>query len=104
MLPLSNAQYKCVRDIPDFLGVHVIQDPRDVVMSGYFSHLYSHPTRGWPKLAKYRDILRSVNKDEGLILEMDFLGWVFRSMDEWNYEDSRILERRMEDIIRNAES
>jgi hypothetical protein len=34
----------------EYRGFHVIRDPRDVVVSAYFSHLYSHPIRsdgGW---------------------------------------------------------
>ena len=31
----------------EFRGIHLIRDPRDIVVSGYFSHLKTHPENEW---------------------------------------------------------
>jgi hypothetical protein len=81
-----------------FVGFHVIRDPRDVVVSAYFSHLNSHPTENWPALEAHRERLRAVSKDDGLLLEMDFRADQFRQMLDWNYDQPNVLELKMEDI------
>ncbi len=40
-------------------GFHVIRDPRDIVVSAYFSHKYSHPDGKW--LTEQRKLLRQVS-------------------------------------------
>jgi hypothetical protein len=79
-------------------GFHVIRDPRDVVVSAYFSHRNSHPTDGLPHLAEHRERLRGVSKEEGLLLEMDFSGGAIRDMAEWDYARPEIIEIRMEEL------
>ncbi|MEX1061039.1 MAG: hypothetical protein WED13_08455, partial [Methyloceanibacter sp.] len=59
-------------DMP-FRAVHVIRDPRDVVVSAYFSHLHSHPTSGWPELIDFRGKLTSLSTKEGLLAEFEFI-------------------------------
>ena len=39
--------YEKVSKIKNYKGFHVIRDPRDIIISAYFSHLYSHSTEGW---------------------------------------------------------
>jgi hypothetical protein len=77
---------------------HVIRDPRDIVVSGYFSHRNSHPTDGLPELAEHRARLRSVSKEEGLVLEMDFARRDLLDMLEWDYDRPEVLEVRMEEL------
>jgi hypothetical protein len=77
---------------------HVIRDPRDIIVSAYFSHRNSHPTDGLPHLAEHRERLRAVGQDEGLLLEMDFSGGALRDLAEWDYARPNILELRMEDL------
>ena len=80
-------------------GFHVIRDPRDIIVSGYFSHKYSHPTEGMPHLAEHRNRLQNVSKEEGLLLEMDFSAQELRDMGEWSYDHPDILEIKMENLI-----
>jgi hypothetical protein len=93
-----------------YRGIHVIRDPRDVVVSGYWSHLKSHPLTRWPELAEIRPRLNELPLEEGLLLEIDFLrdlptaGYATRpiqSMAEWPYDDPSILELRYEDLAGN---
>jgi hypothetical protein len=91
-------------------GFHVIRDPRDIVVSSYFSHRYSHPTDGWPELVEFRKVLERLPKDEGLIENMKFTaklpidGWttdLFRTLREWDYGSPNVLELRFEDLVAN---
>jgi Sulfotransferase domain len=77
---------------------HVIRDPRDMIVSGYFSHRNSHPTNGLPHIAAHRESLQSVPKEEGLLLEMDFASRVLLDLGEWDYDRPEVLELRMEDL------
>lgn len=98
-LSYINADIQYVKDIDSFLGFHVIRDPRDIVVSAYFSHLYSHPTEGWPDLVGYRAKLQKASKEEGLLLEMEFRAREFESLYNWDYCQNNVLELTMEDII-----
>ncbi len=71
-----------------------------MVVSAYFSHLHSHPLFG--KLGEHREKLQSVSEAEGLMLELEGRVHQFRGMLDWNYDDPRILELRMEDVTVDA--
>ncbi len=95
----TNASYE---HVPEDMhrGFHVIRDPRDIVISAYYSHRYSHvedPT--FPQLIRLRETLSRLNIDEGLSLEIRALRTVFDAMGSWNYDDDRILEARFEDLV-----
>jgi hypothetical protein len=98
-LAYTNADIRFVAGLDNFLAFHVIRDPRDIVVSAYFSHLYSHPTEGWPALIEHRAKLQKVSKEEGLILEMQFSRKEFEDLYNWNYSQPHILEIKMEDLI-----
>jgi len=53
-------------------GIHLHRDPRDLLVSAYFSHKTSHPTTSLPGLADHRDALCSTDIESGLLLDMDF--------------------------------
>ncbi len=85
----------------DYRGFHVIRDPRDMLVSAYFSHRYSHPIRadgGW--IAEFRRQLSAApDVETGLLLELDFLAHIFASMDAWNYANPRVYETRFQTLI-----
>lgn len=108
----ANADAQYLQGI-DHLGFHVIRDPRDTVVSGYFSHRNSHPTIGWPELVGHRDRLQSLSKEEGLIAEIDFSATLptngiqlnhFEALASWPYRDKRVLELRFEDLTRHPQT
>jgi len=84
-----------------YRGFHVIRDPRDVLVSAYFSHLFSHPIRsdgGW--IAEFRRQLEAAaDIEQGLLLEMDFNATIFASMQHWDYANSRVVETRYERLV-----
>lgn len=82
-----------------YRGFHVIRDPRDIVVSGYFSHLYSHPITEQNQeraLAWRRQLAAAATVEEGLLLELEFEAANFANMAGWNYADPHIHETRYE--------
>lgn len=84
---------------------HVIRDPRDIIVSGYFSHRHSHPPdhpgpEGWalPHMAEHRERLLSVPEEEGLLLEMDHARVGLLDLAGWDYGRPEVLELRLEEL------
>jgi hypothetical protein len=75
-----------------------------MLVSAYFSHRNSHSTKNWEALADHRSALQSCSKKEGLFLEMEFSRPFFEDMARWNYEQSNVLELRMEDVTANPKT
>ena len=98
LLSYTNANMAYLDTLPPFRGFHVVRDPRDVVVSGYFSHLHSHPTDNWPELEAHRAKLKALSKEEGLMLELDFSRQFLQDMRTWDYQQPHILEMKLEDI------
>jgi hypothetical protein len=96
----ANANYEFVKDVENLVGFHVVRDPRDIVVSAYFSHLKTHPTDAWPELVKYRDALQNASKEEGLMMELEKRKTQFKEMMSWpeNPEGQKIMEVKMEDL------
>lgn len=78
-----------------FRGFHVIRDPRDILVSSYFSDKYSHPVYR-QEFAQFREQLNTVEFDEGLRLELDRRTAEFEALANWNYRDPRVYETRYE--------
>jgi hypothetical protein len=89
--------------LPAHLGFHVVRDPRDVLVSGYFSHKNSHPTDNWPELEAHREALQSVSKEEGLLKEIEFSRSFLTAMREWDYDQDHVLELKMEELTQNPD-
>jgi len=101
-LTYANADRRYVKELDNFSAFHVVRDPRDLAVSSYFSHLYSHPTRNWPQLETHREALKSLPKAEGMIRDMEFIHRdVFQCMDNWDYNQKNILELKMEELTAN---
>ncbi len=81
-----------------FLGFHVIRDPRDICVSGYYSHLKTHFVEGWPELAEYRKELQTMNKEDGLLREFSYSDFWLQHISGWDYNQDHILEIKMEDL------
>jgi hypothetical protein len=99
MLSYQDPDMEIVRTLGDFVGFHVIRDPRDIVVSAYFSHVHSHPTDNWPELIAHRAQLQKLSKDDGLLWELERIKRVFEQLYEWDYAQENVLELKMEDVI-----
>lgn len=84
-----------------YRGFHVIRDPRDIIVSAYFSHRNSHPVDNLPRLAAHRARLREVPMAEGLLLEMEHSKTELLQIGDWDYTDPTVLELKMEDLTRD---
>ncbi len=98
-LSYTNADIRNLEDIDIHRGFHIIRDPRDIVVSAYFSHKYSHPTRQAQELVPLRKKLHEASLEEGLFIEIDFLQHIFEQIYSWDYRRENILEMKMEDLI-----
>jgi len=92
-----NSDYYYIREL-DCRGFHIIRNPRDMLVSGYFSHLNSHPgqTRWAVSLRPYRKYLRTIDKHAGLFEEMNHSAPYFQHLLRWQYDNPLILETRFE--------
>jgi len=92
-----------------FRGLHLIRDPRDVVLSGMHYHLRSDEP--WLHVPKpeldgltYQEKLHASGSDERLYFEMREVGLeTTKSMLDWNYNDERFFEARYEDLIQDRD-
>ena len=78
-----------------YRAFHVIRDPRDILVSSYFSDRYSHPVYR-QEFAQFRDQLNTVEFDEGLRLELDRRTAEFEALAGWDYHNSNVYETRYE--------
>jgi hypothetical protein len=99
----GNADFQQVQSLPveNIHAFHYVRDPRDIVVSAYFSHRNSHSTEAWPELVEYREKLRSCSKEQGLFLELDFRSQQFQEMRSWkdNSDNGSIRSHKIEDVI-----
>lgn len=101
-LIIPEAGYEKVRQIKEpFRGFNLIRDPRDIIVSAYFSHMHSHPTKYFEELAEHRKHLQKLPETEGLMEEITFCKPYMDNMSGWDYDDPRITEWKYEDMIKD---
>lgn len=111
---------RVIRDtLPPFRGSHMVRDPRDMVISGYFYHLWT--TEKWAHLPgrmdekdwcrpewkgwTYHDILNSLDQEEGLATEIERASaGVFHRMNAWDYQDERFWEMKYREVIADEDA
>lgn len=100
VLSFDNADYEFVKQIENYRGFHVIRDPRDITVSAYYSHLYSHGTKN-PYFTEQRRTLQNLSKSDGLLHEMQSRKDQFRAMHDWDYTLPNVMEIKMEEMTQN---
>lgn len=103
IIVMTDSRREWVETLPELRGVHVVRDPRDVLVSGYFSHLHSHPEivdgQAWAALPPHRRAMREMDHDAGLLAEMEFIAPFIEPMSNWNHGNQPgVLEYKMEDL------
>jgi len=82
----------------EWQGFHVIRDPRDLIISAYFSHRYTHSVRPGARMKEKRALLNSLDEESGIAFMMFDRAPNVLAMKKWDYSDDRILEVKQEDI------
>lgn len=79
-----------------YRGVHVMRDPRDMIVSGYHYHKWTHEEwvhRPDENGLSYQEKLNRANKRSGLFMEIDHFIFFYRdTLERWNLDDPDILE------------
>ncbi|MGZ0653991.1 sulfotransferase domain-containing protein [Coraliomargarita sp. W4R53] len=95
----SNASYPHVAALKVPV-VHLVRDPRDILVSGYYSHRDSHETDNWPELVDYRAELKACEEREGLLKELDFSAQFLQPMDAWPLSSENVHTHYYEDFAK----
>jgi hypothetical protein len=88
-----------------YRGSHLIRDPRDIVVSAYHYHLWTHER--WVHVPRpehggmtYQQYLRSLDTEAGVAAEIRRTARLdFADMGAWNYTQPEFLELKYEDFI-----
>lgn len=70
-LYLTYQDFETIPKTGDYRAFFVIRDPRDLVVSQYFSKLYSHKRSG--EIDQVRQELGAINQEDGLARMIDHL-------------------------------
>ena len=92
-----------------FVGMHVIRDPRDVIISGAYYHQKS--SEEWLHVPRedcggltYHNAVNGLEPGELFIFEMDRKGGdTVRDMISWNYSDCRFRNVKYEDLLADSD-
>lgn len=89
-----------------YVGSHMIRDPRDMIVSAYFYHLWtSEPWANLPMAEhrgmSYREYLNSLDREHGILAEMRRMSFWISHMAAWDYNNPCMFEIRYEDIMRD---
>ena len=95
--------------LPPYTATHIIRDPRDLVVSSYFYHMWCRER--WCHAPVERlggrtihEHLNAVSKDEGLAFEIERCGSTIERMLGWDYTNPHVLELRFEELIEDPRS
>lgn len=92
----------------NYLGIHLIRDPRDIVVSGYFYHKWCDEE--WVKIynryygMSYQEKLNSISKEDGINYEIDSASFTLKNISNWDYNNPFILEIKYENLIVDIET
>lgn len=96
-------------DLPklgDYRGVHIMRDPRDMIISGYHYHKWTHEEwvhRPDDEGVSYQQKLNSANKYDGLFMEINhFIFFYRKTLLDWDIEDPNILEIPYRDLMEDG--
>ncbi|KRB77719.1 hypothetical protein ASE01_05820 [Nocardioides sp. Root190] len=82
--------------------VYLSRDPRDMVVSGYWSAVKTHRVGHLPEVEKLRERIRTASYEDGLLAIIDSAAQLFRDMDTWvGVEDERVARFKLEDVAKD---
>jgi len=97
---ISYGSYEEIEKPDRYKTFYVIRDPRDIVVSWYFSIRDTHRLAG--KVGQYRERLRSLDREEGISFCIRTLAYKFAFMRTWAYnaDDPNVLMVKFENLVR----
>jgi hypothetical protein len=101
-LGITYEMYLQIPKFSNYKSLYVYRDPRDILVSWYFSTLYSHSRT--PKILRYRDALKNMDIKGGLQHTLSILNdTAFQSMRTWlKCTDEQVLFIGYEELIDNS--
>ena len=99
--------YEIFKKIPlddDYRVFAIIRDPRDIVISWYFSTALTHGVKNNKSLQNIRQELRSRSFEDGLLFSIDKLSGLFQNLLSWREAealDSKIKVFKFEDLTQS---
>jgi len=96
--------YECFRQLPkpdDYRAFYVLRDPRDVIVSWYFSMKNTHAIEGVEERWRVRERLQELSKHDGLCFVIDELSeyGLFRAQKSWmGVDDPNVRLFKYEDL------
>ncbi len=102
---LQDHSHVDLSQLPSYRGTHIIRDPRDMIVSGYFYHLrtkesWVHIPRTEYHNMSYQQYLASLSQEKGITAEIARSAkTVFRDMMSWDYDNPSFLEITYENLI-----
>lgn len=86
-----------------YRGIHVMRDPRDMIVSGYHYHKWTNEAwvhRADAKGRSYQEKLNAVDKTTGLFMEIDHFIFFYRDLlESWDLDDPDTLEVSYEALM-----
>ena len=86
-----------------YRGIHVMRDPRDMIVSGYHYHKWTHESwvhRLDDQGESYQEKLNRLDKRDGLFLEIQHFIFFYRStLERWDMSDQHMLEVSYESLM-----
>ncbi len=113
--PHSHGPYQANHDIS---GIHIVRHPFQMIVSGYHYHLKTYerwcvdvsvPTEADGIIfnfdgLSYQEYLKSLSVEDGLLCEINGRSkYAIMDMYNWNYQDSRFLNIKFEDLMTDFE-
>lgn len=90
----------------DHLGIHVIRDPRDIIVSATFYYrqgpLHERnifiPRNYFGNKSFYEALIESKSFEEQLLCSLEYVHGTIERLRDWNYNDTRYLTVKFEDL------
>ncbi len=85
-----------------FRGFHLIRDPRDAMVSGYWSWKVSH-SNNTPEILEVREKLQQLSLEDGLLAMLDHVP-MLKQLESWEFDKyQNILEVKYENLLKNQQ-
>ncbi|MCH2214326.1 MAG: sulfotransferase domain-containing protein [Flavobacteriales bacterium] len=97
----QNSELKKCQQLKFEKAFHVIRDPRDIIVSSYFSYAGTHDTEGWSELLELRRELEDKPIEYCIERMIYFNERDVNFMKNWDYNQANVLELKYEDMIQN---